>query len=103
MAHERHPDDEILTRYLLGEELPAQDIDAVEERYFKDNQYFSHLLEIEDDLIGAYLLGKLSPRQKAKFEHHFLVVPRRRQKLEAQRAIAAFFRDTPAPQPFLTA
>lgn len=103
MNDQHHPDDEFLTRYLLGEDLPSADVDRAEATYFKDDRYFERLLEVEDDLIDAYLRGKLSPTQNVEFEHHFLKVARRREKLEAQRAIAEFFRNAARPAPFLTA
>jgi len=81
-----------LIRYLLGEALPEAEQSALEERYFTDDLYFDKLIAAEDDLIDRHVRGTLPERDRAGFETAFLASVRRREKWEAQRAIAAFFR-----------
>lgn len=94
--NDRQSADELLARYLLGDALPEAEQAAIEERYFTDDLYFDHLLAIEDELIDRHLHGALSGSETAQFEKHFLASNRRREKWEAQRAIASFFRSRPA-------
>src|SRR5690349_78522 len=103
MAPNEQFDNQFLTKYLLGEDLPGEIQDRIEERYSRDDSEFGRLLQVEDDLIEAYLQGKLASHETAAFETHFLTVPRRRKRLEAQRAIASFFRSEAPPPTLLSA
>jgi hypothetical protein len=95
--------DDRLVRYLLGEALTDAEQAEIEERYFTDDVYFDRLLAVEDDLIDSYVRGGLSADERAQFEHNFLASNRRREKWEAQRAIASFFRARSKPTGFVSA
>lgn len=69
-----------MIQYLLGE-LPATWEETLEEQFFTDRESFAQLMMAEDRLIDAYLQGELSADQRARFESHFLVSDRRRQKI----------------------
>ena|ERR1035441_8072219 len=98
MSTERHPEDSLLRRYLLGDPMAEGEQERVEKSYFESDECFDRLLEAEDDLIDTYIRGVLSPAECAQFERHFLAAKRRRDRYEAMRAIAAnFFRDSPPP------
>lgn len=101
MKPDQSVDPQTLGRYLLGEHLPDEDLERIEEKYFTDDTCFERLLEAEDDLIDRHLRGELAGPQRAQFESHFLSSARRREKWEVQRAIAEFFRSAARPVPFL--
>jgi anti-sigma factor RsiW len=103
MEPAQDPNQKILIQYLLGDSLPDAEVERVEELYFDDSNYLDRLAHLEDDLIDAYIDGRLSPHDRAQFETHFLASARRREKWEAQQAIATFFRTSTPPAPFLTA
>jgi hypothetical protein len=67
-------------QYLLGELTEAEQA-RLEERYFQDAELSELLSEIEDDLIDQYVREELSPRERERFEHHFLISERRREKV----------------------
>jgi len=96
MSTEGERDDNLLRRYLLGDRMAEAEQERIERSYFESDQNFDRLLEVEDDLIDNYIRGRLSPRESAQFERHFLAAQRRRDRYEAMRAIAAsFFRGGP--------
>ena len=82
-------DDKLLIQYLLGE-LPPEQRDLLEERYFSDDALHDQLIAIEDDLVDAYARGQLSATEKDDFERHFLNSPERRAKLEFAEAFVRF-------------
>lgn len=94
---DRRSEDDRLIRYLLGDALPDAEQNAIEESYFTDNSFFERVLAIEDDLIDSHIQGRLSDNEKALFEKHFLASDRRRERWEAQQAIASYFRSRAEP------
>jgi hypothetical protein len=84
--------DELRIRYLLGE-LSAEEQAKLEDEYFTQDNSFEQLLAIEDELIDAYVRGKLPERERTLFETHFLSTPKRRERVafarELLRAIAS--------------
>ncbi len=73
-------------RYLLGELTEAEQA-RLEERFFHDSELSELLSETEDDLIDQYVREELSGRERERFERHFLVSERRREKVEFARAL----------------
>jgi hypothetical protein len=73
-------------RYLLGEMTDAEQA-RFEESFFRDVELSELLADAENDLIDGYVRDELSPRERERFEHHFLVSDRRREKLEVARAL----------------
>ncbi len=75
---ERNPDnDQLVIRYLLGE-ASQQEQNQIEEQFFADDDFFEHLLAVEDELIDCYLRSELAPREREQFEKHFLASPEKR-------------------------
>lgn len=101
--NDRPFEEDRLLRYLLGDALPDIEQNEIEERYFTDDSYFERILAVEDDLIDSHVQGRLSDAEKARFEKHFLASSRRREKWEAQRAIASFFRTRTEPAGLMNA
>jgi hypothetical protein len=94
--------DEEFVRYLLGR-LPDGERDRFEDRYFSDDALHEQLLAVEEELIDAYVAGRLSASDRSAFEGRFLVSPERMQKIEFARALAAMPRSAPkTPKSFLS-
>jgi hypothetical protein len=77
---ERLKTEQQMIRYLLGEMSIEEQI-AMESGYFTDAEKFNMLQVVEHDLIEGYINGKLSASGRAKFEHHFLSTPARREQV----------------------
>jgi hypothetical protein len=54
-------------QYLLGT-LSGAELDRLEERYFSDNELFEDIGIAEDELIDAYVRGRLAPLEREQFE-----------------------------------
>jgi len=81
--------DELLVRYHLGE-LSPEERDAVEGRFFVDDEFHEQVLAAEEDLIDSYVHNELSAEQRKHFEDWFLPVDDRREKLEFAKALARY-------------
>jgi len=73
-------------KYLLGDLTEAEQA-RLEERFFHDAELSDSLSEAEDDLIDRYVRAELSGRERERFERHFLVSERRREKVEFARVL----------------
>ena len=63
-----HTDNQILAKqYLLGT-LSDAEVNRLEERYFSDNDLFEEIGIAEDELIDAYVRGRLSSPEREQFE-----------------------------------
>jgi CHAT domain-containing protein/cytochrome c-type biogenesis protein CcmH/NrfG len=71
---------EKLTQYLLGE-MPEEEKQQLEEKYFSDDELYDELLAAERDLIDRYVQKELSRAEQERFEQYFLSAPGRRRKL----------------------
>jgi len=67
-------DDEVLTRYLLGE-LPEAEQAQIEERLFQDEDCYDRLCALQADLADAYVRGELSAKEGREFARRFLGTP----------------------------
>ena len=82
-------DENLLRQYLLGS-LSIADTETCDELSFTDDGFVMRLQAVEDDLVDAYVLGQLSGGESAQFESHYLVSPRRREKVEFARSLQNF-------------
>jgi hypothetical protein len=64
--------DERITGYLLVGRLTEDEQTAVEEEYFADPQKFEEVWAIENDLVDAYVRGRLPGGERELFERHYL-------------------------------
>src|SRR6266404_5799744 len=80
---------ELMTRFLLGE-LSEEERPAMEERFLSDNQFFDHLLVMEDSLIDAYLLGRLSDDRRQRAELLLQSSSAQRREVEFTRELISF-------------
>jgi len=91
----------MLVKYLLGE-LNEQELESIEDHYFRDIEFFEQLLVVEDELIDAYVRGELTIEEIARFEDYFLQSPERRDKVQFAEAWQAFIArqaESSKPQP----
>lgn len=73
--------------YLLGE-LDDEQASVLEGRYFSDPSCFRWVQDVETELIGEYLQGKLPAPERARFERRYLAVPELTKRLEEVRSHA---------------
>jgi hypothetical protein len=70
-----------LLRYLLGE-LSETEQASVEEKFITDSETHTLLCEIENDLIADYIRGRLAPRERERFERHYMATAANRQRVQ---------------------
>ncbi len=80
LSHESDRTDEQLVRYLLGQ-LPDEDAQRVEELSIVDDEVAQRIGVVENDLVDAYVSGKLVEPNRTQFERVYLATPRRREKV----------------------
>src|SRR5215207_8867535 len=77
---------ELINRYLLGE-LREPELSHFEEEFFALDDFYTLILDKEDELIESYLRDGLSGRERAQFEKTFLRTPERRRKVAIYKAL----------------
>ncbi len=80
LSHESDRTDEQLVRYLLGQ-LPDEDAQRVEELSIVDDEVAQRIGVVENDLVDAYVSGKLVEPNRTQFERVYLATARRREKV----------------------
>lgn len=73
-------DEEVIKRYLLGDSTTDEQAE-IENRLFADSTFLDRLLIIENELIHDYVMGTLSPGERAQVERFFLQSPDRQRRL----------------------
>jgi hypothetical protein len=79
---------ELITCYLLGE-LREPELSRVEDEFFTHDDFYTLVLDKEDELIESYLRDGLSGHERAQFEKAFLRIPERRRKVAIYKALIA--------------
>jgi hypothetical protein len=77
-----------IQRYLLGE-LPDSEQEALEKRYFMDDQFFEQMVRVEHDLNDRYVRKLLPAATRDRFEKYYLDHPSRRDRNSFAEALAA--------------
>ncbi len=75
-----------LIRYLLRE-LPEDQIEEIEQKYFSDEEFFEELQCVEAELIDSYVAGGLELEQKKKFEQLYLSVQEGKSRIQFAEAL----------------
>src|SRR5205809_729519 len=70
-----------LTNYLLGL-LPENEAERFDEASIADDEMASRLCVVENDLVDAYVTGRLDAGTREHFEAFYLKSPRRREKVK---------------------
>lgn len=73
-----------IRRFLLGE-LSENDRNAIEAKFFADEDFFVQIRASEDELIESYIRGTLETSEKEKFERNFLTTKTHRQRIAFTR------------------
>ena len=82
-------------RYLL-KQLSGEEQSALEERLLtedepsSDDDLFTEVEIVEDELINEYLAHELSQDERKRFEEHFLTTPEREAKLRTAQAMKRY-------------
>jgi hypothetical protein len=86
MATKADSQERLMRRYLLGE-LPEPEQSALEERYFSDSERLDEVWAVENQLVDDYARGRLSRKERKRFESHYLASPRHRDHVEFARML----------------
>jgi hypothetical protein len=70
--------------------LPQEKLDEMDEQVMTDDDFYNHLLLIEDELVDQYLDDELTAEEARRFESHFLCSRERRQKLRFGRTLREY-------------
>jgi hypothetical protein len=89
---------ELITRYLLGE-LREPELSRLEEEFFTRDDFYTLVLDKEDELIESYLRDDLRGHERAQFEKTFLSTPERRRKVAIYKGIISPRNPAPIPHP----
>ncbi len=89
-------DDQLLTRYLLGE-LSNEEAERIDERSVADEEFSWCLTAVENDLVDAYVRAELSGKVLERFKTFYLASPKRRQKVNFAEAMLQMGRVASSP------
>jgi hypothetical protein len=81
--------EERLVSYILGE-LSEQEQIELESEYFADKEKFKLLESVRDDLMDAYVGGRLSQKQRKQFEMSFLSSPGQQQYVDFAEVLGEY-------------
>lgn len=79
-SDERTVEDELLIQYLL-ESLPLEEMERCDERSIADDDFACRLEAVENDLVDAYVDGRLSGETLERFRTAYLSSQARREKV----------------------
>jgi hypothetical protein len=88
MGTEMNSQEGLMRRYLLGL-LPEAEQAVLEERFFEDGELLGEMRAVEQDLVDAYVRGRLAPDEKSIFESHYLSMPRHAERVAFARDLLA--------------
>ena len=86
-----HPDDRLLTQYLLGS-LPSEEIERLDELSIADDDFAAKLNSAENDLVDAYVRGELPAADAHQFKSAYLSSPKRQEKVRFAETFLSFQR-----------
>lgn len=85
----------VMRRYILGE-LPESEQFALEEQFFRDEAIAERMRNVEQELVDAYVRGRLAAEERSVFERNYLTSPRRVERVEFARELLKVADETPA-------
>ena len=89
MAEFQTKNQEMLKRYLFGE-LGETEQAAMEDAFFADDDLFTELRTLENDLADCYARGEMTGDERARFEKSFAKFPSRGEKIANAAALQKF-------------
>lgn len=81
-------DEQKMISYLLGE-LPEMEAERLDQLSVTDDEFIARLSTVENDLVDAYVRGKLTKGTLEQFNRHYLASPLRREKVNVARRFVA--------------
>jgi anti-sigma factor RsiW len=84
--------EQMMVQYLLGS-LSEEETERVEELGFIDDEFAVRLSAVENDLVDAYVRGKLSGEKLERFNSHYLASPKRRKKVKTAQLFQTYAED----------
>lgn len=72
--------------FLLGK-LSEEETLKLEKDYFSNNRRFEEILAAENDLIDAYAMNTLSPKDRSCFENRLLINPHQRERVQFAKTL----------------
>lgn len=91
-------DEKQIVRFLLGQ-LAEDKRAGIEDRMFRDNGFYEHVLAIQEELADDYVLDNLTTDQRVHFERNFLRSPRRRERVAFAMAFTRALADQSSSYP----
>jgi hypothetical protein len=90
----------LMRLYFLGLLTESEQI-ALEEQFFEDGGMLGEMRAVEQDLVDAYVRGRLREDEKTNFERHYLSVPRHAERVAFARDLLQLADAEPVlrPQP----
>lgn len=82
------PGRQTLVDYLLGRTAEAE-TEELDERSIADEAFAARLIEVEHDLVDAYVRGELNGTARERFAAAYLATPRGRAKVQFAQALQA--------------
>jgi hypothetical protein len=76
----------LITRYLLGQ-VSERERAEVEDRYLSNDDLFEELVDAENDMIDAYVRGRLDATERSRFETYFLITEDRRERVQFAKSL----------------
>jgi anti-sigma factor RsiW len=87
----------VMRRYLLGE-LPEPEQLALEEQFFADEAMADQMRTVEQEIVDAYVRGRLGDEEKTVFERNYLAAPRHVERVAFARELLRIADETPVEQ-----
>jgi hypothetical protein len=84
--------EQMMVQYLLGS-LSEEETERVEELGFIDDEFAVQLSAVENDLVDAYVRGKLSGEKLERFNSHYLASSKRRKKVKTAQLLQTYAED----------
>ncbi len=85
----RNHDESAVRQYLLGQ-LSADSQRSFEENLMTEDTALEEVGLAEDELVDAYLAGRLTNEDRERFEQHFLATPERQSSLRFAKALRRY-------------
>lgn len=80
---------EELKRYIFLE-MPENERDSIEERFFEDTDFFYEMVNLENSFIDSYVRENLTAADLKKFEDSLTKLPARRDKVATARTLQTY-------------
>ncbi len=91
-------DEQLIRRYLLRQ-LDDHEQQQIEERLMTDDDFFAHVLLIEDEMVEGYVWDELPSTERARFEQTLLLTPEGQQQVTFNATLKQYIAKQPKAIP----